>query len=130
MKVLKGFSVLMSFLVVLFLAGKVAFCEETEPEKVRLEITQELLQTLVESTRSLEEKVDEVLKELRKEEGPKSNATVEARLSKLSEEVKEIKIQQQLMVKALLGLVGVLFLITIVLIFRSRRPPRSGSIRF
>ncbi len=55
---------------------------------------------------------------------------LEARLDQMSARIEELRIQIQLMAKVILALIGILILLLIYLIFRSRRPPRPGTIRF
>jgi len=57
------------------------------------------------------------------------NPLLERRLRELQVQLEELKIQVQILGKALIALVAVLILVIILVLVRSRRPPRPGSIR-
>ncbi len=107
--------------------------DKTSPES-QINLSQKVrdnnacLDDLTSQVLQIQDRTDRILKILEK-----GNSTpdplLKRRLIAIQNEIEELKIQVQVLAKAFIALVSVLILILIFMLFRSRRPPRTGSIR-
>ncbi len=76
----------------------------------------------------IQDQTDHILKIL-ESDNRTLDPLLDRRLTQMQTEIEELKIQIQILAKALIFLVAILVLIFIFMLFRSRKPPRTGSIR-
>ncbi len=106
--------------------------DKTSPES-QINLSQKVrdnnacLDDLTSQVLQIQDRTDRILKILEKENS--TDPLLERRVIAIQNEIEELKIQVQVLAKAFIALVSVLILILIFMLFRSRRPPRTGSIR-
>ncbi|OAQ20820.1 hypothetical protein TDIS_1109 [Thermosulfurimonas dismutans] len=77
----------------------------------------------------LRQQNEEILSLLKSNDKLSPNRVLEVRLNQMSAQIEELRIQVQILAKAIMALIGVFVLILLFMIFRSRRSSRYGSIR-